>query len=149
MRTEFAKICAALFGLVVFAAVQDLFPCILGAKPPLLLLFGCCAGIPAAIGAGLFADALGGLPFGCSAVFYAIAAFAVRFLTRSLAITVTILAATIYQLWIALWGDDGHAAQTLAGAFATTGLLSPAMFALVDLARRHIGIDRLKEEEVP
>ena len=146
MRTEFTKVCAALLGLVVFAAAQDLSPSILGAKPPLLLLFGCCAGIPAAIGAGLFADALGGLPFGCSAVFYVIVALAVRFLTKSLAITVTILAATVYQLWIALWGDGGHAAQTLVGAFATTVLLSPAMFALVDLASRRIGINRLKEE---
>ena len=146
MRIEFAKICATLLGLIVCAAAQDLSPCILEAKPPFLLLFGCCAGIPAAIGAGLFADALGGLPFGCSAVFYAIAAFAVRFLSRPLAITVAIFSAAVYQLWIALWGDGGHAAQTLAGAFATAVLLSPAMFALVDLARRRIGIDHQKEE---
>lgn len=146
MKTEFAKICAALLGLVVCAAVQDLSPCILGAKPPFLLLFGCCAGIPAAIGAGLFADALGGLPFGCSAVFYAIAALSVHFLSRPLAIAVAILAATVYQLWIALWGDGGHAVQTLAGTFAAAILLSPAMFALVDLARRRIGIDTQKKE---
>jgi predicted MFS family arabinose efflux permease len=103
VRTEAAKICAALLGLVVCAAAQDLAPCILGAKPPVLLLFGCCAGIPAAIGAGLFADALGGLPFGCSAFFYAVAALAVRFLPRSLAIITAILFAAA-ALFTALWG---------------------------------------------
>lgn len=148
MRTEFVKVCATLLGLVICASAQDLSPCILGAKPPFLLLFGCCAGIPAAIGAGLFTDALGDLPFGCSAVFYAITALAIRFLSRSLAIAVTILAAAFYQLWIALWGDGDYSAHALAGAFATAALLSPAMFALIDLARRRIGID-LRKKEVP
>ncbi len=146
MRTEAAKICAALLGLVVCAAAQDLAPCILGAKPPVLLLFGCCAGIPAAIGAGLFADALGGLPFGCSAFFYAVAALAVRFLPRSLAIITAILFAAAFQLWVALWGDGGHTVRTLAGALATALLLAPTMFALVSLARRRIGLDVQKED---
>ena len=145
MRTESAKVCAILLGLIGCAALQDLSPCIFGAKPPILLIFGCCAGIPAAIGAGLFADALGGLPFGCSAVFYAVAALAVRFLPKPVAITVAILAAAIYQLWIALWGDGGHAAQTLVGACVAAAVLAPAMFALVGPIRRHIGIDVQKE----
>ena len=83
MKTDLTRICAVLLGLVVFAAAQDLSPTLFGTKAPLLLVFGCLAGVPAAIGAGLFADALGGLPFGCSAVFFALAALLVRAAKRA------------------------------------------------------------------
>ena len=59
MKAEIARICAAVLGLVVFASVQDLSPSFFGVKAPFLLVFGCFAGIPTAICAGLFADALG------------------------------------------------------------------------------------------
>ena len=145
MKANLTRICAALLGLVVCAAAQDISPAILGAKPPFLLVFGCFAGIPAAIGAGLFADALGGLPFGCSAVFYAIAALAAR-LARSMSIGVAILAAVAYQLWIALWSDGGRTAHALAGALAAAAILAPVASALVRLARRRIGLD-IREDE--
>ena len=103
MKADLTRLCAALFGLVVCAAAQDLAPTLLGAKPPLLLLFGCLAGIPTAIGAGLFTDALGGLPFGCSALFFLAVALFVR-LARPAALVGVMLAAGLYQLWIALWG---------------------------------------------
>ena len=140
MKANLTRVCAALLGLVVCAAAQDLSPTVLGAKPPFLLVFGCLAGIPTAIGAGLFADALGGLPFGCSAVFYAVAALAAR-LAKSMSIGVAILAAVAYQLWIALWGDGGRTVYSLAGAFATAAVLAPAASALVRLLRRRIGLD--------
>lgn len=144
MKTNLTRICAALLGLVVCAAAQDLFPAVLGAKPPFLLVFGCFAGIPTAIGAGLFADELGGLPFGCSAVFYAAAALAAR-LARPMSIGVAILAAVAYQLWTALWGAGDCTVWALAGALAMAVILAPAAFALMHLARRRIGLD-LREE---
>lgn len=143
MRTEIAKVCAVLLGLVVCAAAQDMSPVVLGAKPPFLLVFGCFAGIPAAIGAGLFTDALGGLPFGCSAVFCALAAVAVR-ATKSLSGVVAIAAAAAYQLWIALWGG-GAAVQAIPGALLAAAILTPATRASIRLARRRIGLDGNQE----
>ena len=104
MKADLVRLCAALLGLVACAAAQDLAPTLLGAKPPLLLLFGCLAGIPTAIGAGLFTDALGALPFGCSALFFLAVALFVR-LMRPAALVVVMFAAGLYQLWVALWGD--------------------------------------------
>ena len=144
VRANLAKACAVLLGLVVCAAAQDLSPAILGVKPPFLLVFGCFAGIPAAVGAGLFTDALGGLPFGCSAVFYAISALLARLL-GSIAIAIAILAAAVYQLWIALWNDGGDTLYTLSGAVIAAAALSPLMFAAVRLARRRIGLDAGEE----
>ena len=144
MRGNLAKVCAAILGLVVFAAGQDLSPAFLGAKAPFLLIFGCLAGVPAAIGAGLFADALGGLPFGCSAVFFALAAQGAR-MAKPMAIAVIIASAAIYQLWVTLWSDGGNTALAVTGAVASTSIITPFMCALMRLARRRIGIDSRPE----
>ena len=140
MKTDLSRLCAALLGLVVCAAAQDLAPTLFGAKPPLLLLFGCLAGIPTAIGAGLFTDALGGLPFGCSALFFLAVALFVRFV-RPAALVGVMLAAGLYQLWIALWGGTALSPRSLLGALAAAAVLAPFMLALIRLARRRIGID--------
>ena len=140
MKTDFARLCAALLGLVVCAAAQDLAPTLLGAKPPLLLIFGCLAGIPTAIVAGLFTDALGALPFGCSALFFLAVALFVR-LVRPAALVGVMLAAGFYQLWIALWSDAALSLRALLGALAAAAVLAPFMQALLRLARRRIGID--------
>ena len=140
MRAELSRLCAALLGLVVFAAAQDLAPALFGAKPPLLLIFGCFAGIPTAILAGLFADALGAMPFGCSALFFLVAALFAR-QVRSAAMAGVALAAGLYQLWIALWGDAAVSFRASLSAFAMAILLVPLLRALLQLARRRIGID--------
>ena len=140
MKADLARLCAALLGLVVCAAAQDLAPSLFGAKPPLLLLFGCLAGIPTAIGAGLFTDALGALPFGCSALFFLAVALFVR-LVRPAALVGVMLAAGLYQLWVALWGDAAFSLRPLLGALATAAVLAPFLQALLRLARRRIGID--------
>ena len=140
MKADLTRLCAALFGLVVCAAAQDLAPTLLGAKPPLLLIFGCLAGIPTAIVAGLFTDALGALPFGCSALFFLAIALFVRFV-RPVALAGVILAAGLYQHWIALWGDAALSLRPLLGALAAAAVLAPFMLALLRLARRRIGID--------
>ena len=140
MKTDLSRLCAALLGLVVCAAAQDLAPTLFGAKPPLLLLFGCLAGIPTAIGAGLFTDALGGLPFGCSALFFLAVALFVRFV-RPAALVGVMLAAGLYQFWIALWGGTDLSPRSLLGALAAAAVLAPFMLALIRLARRRIGID--------
>lgn len=144
MKANFVKICAVLLGLVVCAAAQDIAPSLLGVKPPFLLVFGCFAGIPAALCAGLFTDALGGLPFGCSAVFCAGAAFCAR-LSKSMACLVAIVAAVLYQFWIALWSGGGGTLYAIAGTLITAMILSPLMSAVIRLARRRIGIDVRRE----
>ena len=140
MKADFVRLCAALLGLVVCAAAQDLAPTLFGAKPPLLLIFGCLAGIPTAIVAGLFTDALGGLPFGCSALFFLAVALFVR-LARPAALVGVMLAAGLYQLWVALWGDAALSLRALLGALAAAAVLAPFLQALLRLARRRIGID--------
>ena len=141
MKTELTKICAALFGLVVCAGIQDMAPTVFGAKPPLLLVFGGLAGIPAAIGAGLFADALGGLPFGGSAFFFAVVALAVR-LTGGLSFVILVLAAILYQAGIVLWCRGSMNVQLALGAFLAAAALVPILSAALRLARRRIGIDQ-------
>ena len=140
MKADLTRLCAALLGLVLCAAAQDLAPTLLGAKPPLLLTFGCLAGIPTAIGAGLFTDALGALPFGCSALFFLAVALFVR-LARPTALVGVMLAAGLYQLWIALWGDAALSLRAFLGALAAAAVLAPFLQALLRLARRRIGID--------
>ena len=140
MRNYLPFLCAVLLGLVVCAAAQDLSPTLFGAKPPLLLLFGCLAGIPTAIGAGLFTDALGDLPFGCSALFFLAVALFVRFV-RPAALVGVMLAAGLYQLWIALWGGTAPSLRPLLGALTVAVVLAPFLQALLRLARRRIGID--------
>ena len=140
MKADLVRLCAALLGLVVCAAAQDLAPTLLGAKPPLLLLFGCLSGIPTAIGAGLFTDALGALPFGCSALFFLAVALLVR-LVRPAALVGVMLAAGLYQLWVALWSDAAFSFRPLLGALVAAAVLAPFLQALLRLARRRIGID--------
>ena len=140
MKADLVRLCAALLGLVVCAAAQDLAPTLLGAKPPLLLIFGCLAGIPTAIVAGLFTDALGALPFGCSALFFLAVALFVR-LVRPAALVGVMLAAGLYQLWIALWGGTALPLRALLGALAAAAILAPFLQALLRLSRRRIGID--------
>jgi len=141
VKTELTRICAALFGLVVCAGIQDMAPTVLGAKPPLLLVFGGLAGIPAAIGAGLFADALGGLPFGGSAFFFAVVALVVR-LVGGFSFVILALAAILYQAGIVLWCRGGMNVQQALGTFLFVAVLVPILSAVLRLARRRIGIDR-------
>ena len=140
MKADLSRLCAALLGLVLCASAQDLAPTLLGAKPPLLLIFGCLAGIPTAIVAGLFTDALGALPFGCSALFFLAVALFVR-LVRPAALVGVMLAAGLYQLWVVLWGDAALSLRALLGALAAAAALAPFMQALLRLVRRRIGID--------
>lgn len=139
MKTEFVKICAAFTAILALAAVQDISPSVFGTKPPLLLIFGCIAGVPAAIGAGLFADALSGLPFGCSAVYFLAAALAVRF-ARRFAFLITVLSSALYQIWLAMWGGDTPM-QSAYAAFGIAVALYPAACAILHLVKRHAGIE--------
>ena len=143
MKTELTKICAALTALVILAAIQDFSPIVFGTKPPLLLVFGCVAGAPAAIGAGLFTDALSELPFGCSAMFYFGIALLVRFF-RPFALLITIVSAAFYQLWMMMWGCEvpAHSAYVTA-TFAM--ILYPVAVIAFRAAKRHAGIDAVSK----
>ena len=143
MKTELTRICAALTALVLLAAAQDLAPVVFGTKPPLLLVFGCVAGAPAAIGAGLFTDALSGLPFGCSAMFFFGTALLVRFL-KPFALLTTIVSAAFYQLWMAMWGGDIPTHSAYAAA-ACAMILYPVAVHTLRAAKRHAGIDAINK----
>ena len=144
MKTELTKAAAAATGLVVLAAAQDLAPVAFGAKPPFLLVFGCIAGVPAAIAAGLFADALSALPFGCSAVFFVAAALATRRF-GSAAYPATVAAAALYQLWLIAWGGEMPVSSACT-ALAYAAILYPATRMAVRGAKRRAGIDRSGKE---
>ena len=116
-------------------------PAVLGAKPPLLMVFGCLAGIPAAIGAGLFADALGGLPFGGSAFVFAVAAVFVRMMPRG-AFLILMPTAALYQTGLVLWSRGNMDAQSVTGALLATAILEPVLAHAIRLGRRRIGLDR-------
>ena len=140
VRTELVKVCAALTALLFLAAAQDLSPVVFGAKPPFLLMFGCLAGVPAAIGAGLFTDALSGLPFGCSAVFFFASALAVRFLKMFALLTVAVSAA-LYQIWLSVWGGN-VSLQSSYTALAFALILYPVACKALRSAKRYAGIDK-------
>lgn len=142
VKTNLVKICASTVALLILAAAQDLSPAVFGAKPPLLLLFGCIAGVPAAIGAGLFTDALSGLPFGCSAVFYLAAALAVRFL-KQFAFLTAVVSAALYQIWLSIWGGEASAQSTyVASAYVVA--LYPVACAVMCTAKRHVGLETIE-----
>ena len=144
MKTEIVKICAAVAGILALAAAQDLFPSAFGTKPPLLLVFGCIAGVPAAVAAGLFADALGGLPFGCSAAFFLAAALLTRFL-KSFSFPVAIVSAAMYQIWLLLWGGNVPL-HTIYAAVIYAAVLVPAMRMVMSSVKLHTGIDMRGKE---
>lgn len=146
MKTESVKVCAALAALVVLAAAQDLAPVMFWTKPPLLLVFACIAGIPVAIAAGLFADALGAMPFGCSAALFVAAALAARHV-RPYAFLVTVASAAAYQLWIVMWGGNipVHSAY-IAAAYAV--ILYPAAQKLFRSLKLHVGISAPGKEDL-
>ena len=134
-----------MLGIVVFAAAQDLAPAFRGAKPPLLLLFGCFAGIPSAFCAGLFADALGGTPFGCSALYFALAATISRKSARISAAAryaAVAVAAGGYGLWIAAWSGGTVAVRPAVASLLMAVAIAPAMGSALRTARKRIGIDR-------
>jgi hypothetical protein len=144
VKTEIVKICAAVAGILALAAAQDLFPSSFGTKPPLLLVFGCIAGVPAAVAAGLFADALGGLPFGCSAAFFLAAALLTRFL-KSFSFPVAIVSAAMYQIWLLLWGGNVPL-HTIYAAVIYAAILFPAMRMVMSSVKLHTGIDMRGKE---
>ena len=146
VKTDLVKILAAFTGLLALAAAQDLAPVAFGAKPPLLLVFGCIAGAPVAVAAGLFADALGGLPFGCSAVFFLAAALLSRFL-KSFAFLVAILSAALYQVWLGIWGGDAPFITAYV-AFAYAAVLFPLVHKAFLSVKLHTGIHKKDEEGV-
>jgi hypothetical protein len=139
VNTELVKICAGLSSLLFLAAMQDLAPATFGVKPPLLLMFACIAGAPAAIAAGLFTDTLGGLPFGCSAIFYLVAALLSR-LFKPFAFLIAVVSAALYQGWLLLWGES-ITLYTFYIAIAYAIILFPLAQLVFFPVKKHLGID--------
>ncbi len=139
MKTDLVRACAAMLGIILFGAMQDMAPAFLDAKPPLLLSFSCIAGIPAALVAGLFADSLGCLPFGCSALFFLAASIPVR-IFRKAAIPLTIASAGAFQLWLSMWSEASSSSRSVCGALLSAAVIAPAMAMFIRFAKRHIGI---------
>lgn len=116
-------------------------PAVFGTKPPLLLAFGCLAGIPAALLAGLFADSLCSLPFGCSAVFFLGVSILARFFGK-FSVPIVIVFAALFRPWLAVW-EDGADANLLSGflfALVPAIVVVPPMKAFLSFARHHAGI---------
>ncbi len=139
MKTDLVRACAAMLGIILFGAMQDMAPAFLDAKPPLLLSFSCIAGIPAALVAGLFADSLGCLPFGCSALFFLAVSVSVR-IFRKAAIPLTIASAGAFQLWLSMWSEASSSSRSVCGALLSAAVIAPAMAMFIRFAKRHIGI---------
>lgn len=146
VKTELVKSFAAFTGLLALAAAQDLAPTVFGAKPPLLLVFGCIAGAPVAVAAGLFVDALGGLPFGCSAIFFLAAALLSRFL-KPFAFLVAILSAALYQVWLGAWGGNAPFITAYV-AFAYAAVLFPLVRKAFLSVKLHTGIHQCDKENL-
>ncbi len=139
MKTDLVRACAAMLGIILFGAMQDMAPAFLAAKPPLLLSFSCIAGVPAALVAGLFADSLGCLPFGCSALFFLAVSVSVR-IFRKAAIPLTIASAGAFQLWLSMWSEASSSSRSVCGALLSAAVIAPAMAMFIRFAKRHIGI---------
>ncbi len=139
MKTDLVRACAAMLGIILFGAMQDMAPAFLDAKPPLLLSFSCIAGVPAALVAGLFADSLGCLPFGCSALFFLAVSVSVR-IFRKAAIPLTIASAGAFQLWLSMWSEASSSSRSVCGALLSAAVIAPAMAMFIRFAKRHIGI---------
>ncbi len=146
MKTDLVRACAAMLGIILFGAMQDMAPAFLDAKPPLLLSFSCIAGIPAALVAGLFADSLGCLPFGCSALFFLAASIPVR-IFRKAAIPLTIASAGAFQLWLSMWSEASSSSRSVCGALLSAAVIAPAMAMFIRFAKRHIGIADKESEK--
>lgn len=147
MRTEFVKTLAAIAGIVILATMQDLIPAAYGAKPPFLLMFSCFAGVPTAIVAGLFVDALSGISFGCSAVFYVVAALLVRYF-KSSAFLIVVISAALYQVWIIMWGGVTSSASAYMSIVYAI-VLYPVGFRIFHNLKLYVGIERNYEEGQP
>lgn len=145
MKTNLVRVCAAMLGIVLFATMQDMSPAILGAKPPLLLSFSCIAGIPAALVAGLFADSLGCLPFGCSALFFLAVSIPVR-IFRKAAIPLTVVSAGAFQMWLSVWTEASSSSMSVCGALLSAAVIAPAMAVFIRFAKRHTGISGMAKE---
>lgn len=139
MKTNLVRTCAAMLGIILFGAMQDMAPAFLDAKPPLLLSFSCIAGIPAAVVAGLFADSLGCLPFGCSALFFLAVSIPVR-IFRKAAIPLAVVSAGAFQLWLSMWAEASSSSRSVCGALLSAAIIAPAMAMFIRFAKRHIGI---------
>lgn len=175
MKTSLVQIVFALLCTVFAAALQDMAPSFGGVKPPFLLalaLFAAAAerrpdardgrdaphplraarGLPCALLAGAFEDALSGFPAGCAAGFFVLAyagarllrdaARALRPAARGL-VTVT-AAAPLHELWLATWGVVGDDPSVFVRFFACAlpaagaGVLA---FALLPRLVRFAGLD--------
>lgn len=139
MRTNLVRVCAAMAGIVFFAAMQDMSPTVFGAKAPLLLAFSCMAGIPAAVVSGLFADSLGCLPFGCSAIFFLAVSVLVR-IFRNASIPILIVSSGAFQVWLSLWVGGRVSVASVLFAMIVAVVFVPVMAAFLRYTRLHIGI---------
>lgn len=174
MKTEIVHIVFSIFALTIAAAAQELFPAFGGAKPPFLLMVALCAAMRpdppdpddgksdrsgglrgwllVAAAAGLFADALDALPFGCATAFAVIACSAARFLRGAaggipsalVGFLAGAIAAPCQEAWFDLWLPAAGAASTLVRFFASAlpaSIAGAALFAAIPAIAWRIGLD--------
>ncbi len=154
VKNSILHIIFVLICLIIFAAMQDLFPSFGGVKAPLLLAYALSVAfmapnakqsfdrtdkgdVPAwifiAIAAGGFVDALTGFPHGFSSVYYLLACTAMRYARTFLreyprgvsGLIVTSAAASIYEIWLVIWNITSVDSSLLIRFFAAAFLAMP------------------------
>ena len=138
MISSLVQFVFAIFALVLGAALEELFPEVLGVGVPVLMSAAVfmalhrseAAALPVAVLAGAMADTLSALPPMTSVSYFLAVALLARFPGRSGALMA--VAYPLYQIWLAVWipGIGG-------GVFARVLLSCPVGFATawaVDLA---------------
>lgn len=132
MKDDLAELALALMALAVGGAAEELLPRCCGIGFPVLLAAtvffarsrGAAVRLAFAAAAGVFEDALSGLPVGTSAVFFMLVAF----LARHAAVAWALVAYPLYEVWLAAWTlrtgafASRFAASLLLGAACALGV---------------------------
>ena len=160
MKNRAVQIISFVFGIVLATAMQDLSPSFAGVKPPFviaaILFMAFLAPLPLALVvaavAGLFVDALTGLPVLCATSFLPLLALGSHFVRKGLpevpspmvgAIS-TLVAAAIGEVWLTICGFSAVGTELFVRVCAAALLAAPAgaaLFALLPWLCRHIGLE--------
>ena len=150
---------AIVLGTVISTAAQDMSPALAGVKPPIvaaaMLFTAFTAPLPlslaAAAVAGLFVDALAGVPALCATSLMPLFTLGVHFTRGSFneasapvaGACVTTAAAVLCEIWLSICGFSAAGTELLVRMCAASMLAAPvgaAIFAFLPWIGRHAGL---------
>ena len=160
MKNSAVQIVSLVFGNVLAVAMQDLAPAFAGVKPPFVVavtLFTAfhaplALALPAAFVAGLFTDALAGVPAFCATSLLPLLTLGAHFLrtgmtappSAAIGMCVTAAAAALGETWLAVCGfadaDTGLLVRVCAAGVAAAPV-GAMLFALLPPLGRKIGLE--------